>query len=61
MRRSTYCRMQGDLCIHRSLPLFEGTVAGDANQYGYHGLRFDGTGKSMCTILSRMELPEDDA
>ena len=24
-------------------------------------LRFDGTGKSMCTILSRMELPEDDA
>ena len=43
--------------IHAYQVVLHGALGGGATRT----LRFDGTGKSMCTILSRMELPEDGA
>lgn len=36
-----------DRCPHRFAPLSLGRVTGDAIECGYHGLRFDGTGKCV--------------
>lgn len=47
-----------DRCIHRSLPLSEGTVVGDAIQCGYHGLRFDGTGACIA-VPGQAAIPPD--
>jgi phenylpropionate dioxygenase-like ring-hydroxylating dioxygenase large terminal subunit len=34
-----------DRCCHRHLPLSRGRVEGDGLRCGYHGLRFDASGK----------------
>ena len=34
-------------CCHRSFPLAHGTVDGDTIVCGYHGLRYDSTGKCI--------------
>ena len=34
-------------CCHRSFPLAEGKVEGDTLRCGYHGLRFDSTGRCI--------------
>lgn len=36
-----------DRCCHRAAPLSKGEVDGDFLMCGYHGLRFDGTGKCV--------------
>lgn len=36
-----------DACPHRKAPLSLGTVRGDDLQCGYHGLRFDGSGRCV--------------
>ncbi|MGH8668223.1 MAG: Rieske 2Fe-2S domain-containing protein, partial [Burkholderiales bacterium] len=36
-----------DRCCHRQLPLSMGKVIGDSLRCGYHGLRFDATGKCI--------------
>ncbi len=36
-----------DLCWHRQLPLSKGTLVGDQVQCGYHGLRFDCSGRCV--------------
>jgi vanillate O-demethylase monooxygenase subunit len=36
-----------DACVHRKLPLSMGRLQGDLVECGYHGLRFDGTGRCV--------------
>ena len=43
-----------DRCCHRQLPLSMGRVAGGVLQCGYHGLKFDRTGKCV-------EIPGQDS
>ena len=38
-----------DRCPHRLYPLSTGEIRGDDIECGYHGLRFDGTGR--CTHI----------
>ena len=46
-----------DRCPHYDLELSSGTVVGDDIECGYHGLRFDGTGR--CTGMpTRNEAPD---
>jgi phenylpropionate dioxygenase-like ring-hydroxylating dioxygenase large terminal subunit len=46
-----------DRCPHRKFPLSAGTVTAGELQCGYHGLRFDGTGR--CTLIpSQSEIPK---
>src|SRR5689334_2658457 len=43
-----------DRCCHRQLPLSMGKVEGDALRCGYHGLKFDTSGKCV-------EIPGQDS
>ena len=47
-----------DRCCHRQLPLSMGKVIGDELQCGYHGLRFDATGRCVA-IPGQSAIPPD--
>src|SRR5688572_29601803 len=45
-----------DRCCHRNAPLSAGTLIGDEVQCGYHGLRYDGTGRCV-EVPSQSQVP----
>lgn len=46
-----------DHCPHRGFPLSRGTLIGDTIQCGYHGMRFDPTGKCV-KIAGKGKIPD---
>lgn len=47
-----------DRCPHRFAPLHMGTLKGDSVECGYHGLRFDGSGKCVLNPHGDGRIPQ---
>ncbi len=47
-----------DRCCHRNLPLSQGRIEGDDVRCGYHGLRFDATGRCV-EVPGQSAIPPD--